>query len=94
VLEGEWLKGGCSVLVLLVEGRIEVVEQAVASVDGILRRLGDERPAEEFLRERGVAVMVAIDGLNAPKIAHRADGVSVVFPTNPQMAETQPMSAS
>ena len=67
VLEEQRLKSGCSVRMLLVEGRVEIVEQTVAKVDGVLRRFGDQWPAVEFLRGRGVAVMVAVERIECPE---------------------------
>jgi hypothetical protein len=61
VLEEQRLESGCSVRVLFVKGRVEVVEQAIAHVDGVFRCLGDQRPAVEFLRDRSIAVMVAVE---------------------------------
>ena len=79
VVEEQRLQGGCSVGVLLVEGRIEVIKQTVANVDRVLRRLGDEGPAVELLRDRGVAVMVAVERIECSKCGpSRAQSLSRV----------------
>ena len=46
-----------------VQGRVEVVEQAVADRDGGLGGGSHERPAVEFLTDRAEGVVVAVEGV-------------------------------
>jgi hypothetical protein len=48
---------------LLVQGRVDVVEQAVTDVVGVAGGFGDLGPDEEFLRDGAVAVVVSGEGV-------------------------------
>jgi hypothetical protein len=48
---------------LLVQGGVDVVEQAVADVVGVAGCFGDLGPDEEFLRDGAVAIVVAGEGV-------------------------------
>jgi len=61
--EEERVDQGRAVDGLLVEGRVDVVEEAVADVVGVAGGSGDGGPDVEFLRDGGVAVVVAGEGV-------------------------------
>src|SRR6266404_4444399 len=52
---------------LFMEGSVEVVEQAVADINGTFCGLCDQWPAIEFLRARGVAIVIAIEWVECAK---------------------------
>lgn len=56
-------EGGCAVLVGAVHGRVHVVEEAVADLNGLLGGFGDGGPAVEFLPGGAVLVVVAVEGV-------------------------------
>jgi hypothetical protein len=91
---------------LLVEGGVNVVEEAVADVVGVAGGGGDGGPDVKFLGDGSVAVVVTGEGIKGcgdslvmdgdcifpyvdlpPRVAQRAQSVSVVFPPKPQMSE-------